>query len=384
MQKDDLFVIILHVNISELLAEPPADPLIQLVESATVFGMSDWVVWILVVVLLLVSGLFSASENAFSNCNKYHFKVLADEGNVTAKIIVLLAEKFEHTLVTVLIGNNIVQTLISFMTAVLFYNLLAGTSLGNYEAIISTVVVGFLVYVVSDTVPKIISKAMPNKTAIFLAWPDFIFYIILFPIVFLFKQILALTHKIFKIKEKNVLTKEEFIDQVDEAISEENVLNESEQLFEPNEINMIKKAFAFDQVKASQIFTPLTKVKAINIKSLNVRFINKFIMENKYSRYPVYDGKIDNIVGILSVNYYFKEYAFDKHLDIRSVLAQPLFVDEHENVDEIFKKLNREKVHVAIVRDSNNKVIGMLTMEDILDELIDDSAAMSSDKEAKK
>ena len=350
--------------------DPPLDPLILTSVDNTVYGMPSWVVWILVAILLIVSALFSASENAFSNCNKYHFKVLADEGKVTAKIIVFLTEKFEHTLVTILIGNNIVQTLISTMTAVLFYNLLMGTSLANYEAIISSILVGALVYVVSDTVPKILSKAIPNKMAILLAWPDFIFYILLFPLSYIFKLILALTHKIFHIKEKNTLTKEEFIDQADEAISEENILNEGEQLFEPNEIGMIKKALTFDEISAKDVYTPIDRIISLSADNLSIKDVNEFIINNKYSRYPVYEDDKDNIVGVLSVNAYFKEYALDNHLDVRSSLSQPLFVNEDEKVDDIFKKLNNEKTHVAFVKNEEEKVIGMLTMEDILDQLV--------------
>ena len=118
-----------------LFTDASSDPLSNN-SQITVFGMPSYVCWIIIAILLLISGLFSASENAFSNCNKYHFKIKADEGNVTAKIIVRLTEKFEDTLVSVLVANNIVQTLMSFLSATLFYYLVQGTGLANYEAII--------------------------------------------------------------------------------------------------------------------------------------------------------------------------------------------------------------------------------------------------------
>ena len=173
---------LMNSNISDLSIDPLQN--LTIYNNATVFGIPDYLCWIIIGILLLVSGLFSASENAFSNCNKYHFKVLADEGKITAKIIVRLTEKFENTLVSVLVCNNIVQTIMSFISAVLFYNICKANGWGDsVEAILSTVVMSALVYIVSDTVPKILSKAIPNRMVYLLAWPDFILSILLYPII---------------------------------------------------------------------------------------------------------------------------------------------------------------------------------------------------------
>ena len=216
----------------------------------TIWGMPDYVCWIIIGICLLISGVFSASENSFSNCNKYHFKVLADEGKLTAKIIVRLVEKFDNTLVTVLVGNNIVQTFMTYLSAMLFYNLCVIYGLGSgVEAVLSTVVMALLIYIVSDTVPKIISKQIPNKLVYVLAYPIFIIGIILSPISLIFKLILKAVHKIFKIKEDNILTKDDFILQADEAVSEDENAKEDEnkedEFFEPNELQLLNRAFYF-------------------------------------------------------------------------------------------------------------------------------------------
>lgn len=365
------------MNVIDVLSDSSIDPLSNnILNSVTVFGIPDWLCWILIGIMLLVSGLFSASENAFSNCNKYHFKVLAEQGKLTANIIVRLTEKFEDTLVSVLVGNNIVQTLMSFISATLFYNYLSSTSLANYEAIISSITMGALVYVISDTVPKILSKAIPNRMVIFLAWPDFILSIILYPVILIFRLILKGVHKVFKIKDNNFLTKEDFILTADEAINEDEINNESEQLFEPNEIKMLNKAFTFDTIKATNVLTPIEKVQSININGLTIDSLNKIIMESSYSRFPVYDDDKEDIIGILSINNYFKEYAEDPHLSIRSVLFKPVFVYDTMTVDEIFDIINKEKIHMAIVKNKDDKIVGLITMEDILDELVvEDSAS---------
>ena len=354
-----------------LFSDSSTDPLSNSTQ-ITVFGMPIWLCWVVIGILLLVSGLFSASENAFSNCNKYHFKVKADQGSITSKIIVRLTEKFEDTLVSVLVANNIVQTLMSFISATLFYYIVQGTGLANYEAIISTIVMAFLVYIVSDTVPKILSKALPNRMVILLAWPDFIISILLYPLILVFRLILKAVHKIFKIKDENMLTREDFIEKADEAISDEDVNNETEQLFEPNEMNMIKRAFSFDTIETSHIFVPLDRIEMIDIEGLTIKDLNNIIMKSNRSRFPIYENDRKNIVGILSVNNYFKEYAEDPHLDVRSIINQPLFVLDTMKVDDVFEEINKEKVHMAIVKNKNGEIIGMVTMEDILDELVDD------------
>ena len=340
----------------------------------TIWGMPDYVCWIIIGICLLISGVFSASENSFSNCNKYHFKVLADEGKLTAKIIVRLVEKFDNTLVTVLVGNNIVQTFMTYLSAMLFYNLCVIYGLGSgVEAVLSTVVMALLIYIVSDTVPKIISKQIPNKLVYVLAYPIFIIGIILSPISLIFKLILKAVHKIFKIKEDNILTKDDFILQADEAVSEDENFEEDEnkedEFFEPNELQLLNRAFYFDSIYVKEVLTPREKIFGVDINGLTCDKLNAIILDTTFSRIPVYDGDIDNIIGILTVKNYFKEYTQDPHLDIRSVLSRPLFVDYSAKVDEIFRSFNREKKHIAIVKD-NDKVVGMITMEDVLEELV--------------
>ena len=334
--------------------------------------MPDYFWWIIIVICLLISALFSASENAFSNCNKYHFKVLADEGKVTAKIIVKLVEKFDNTLITILVGNNIMQTFMSYLSAMIFYNICNANGLAGLEALISTVVMAILVYVVSDTVPKIISKEIPNKLVYVLAYPVFIIGIILSPISIFFKLILKAVHKLFKIKEENILTKEDFILQADEAVVEdenEDDEEKEEELFEPNELQLLNRAFYFDSIYVNEVLTPREKILAVDINGLTYEKLNKIILDTTFSRIPVYDGTIDNIIGILTVKNYFKEYTKDPHLEIRGVLSKPLFVDYSAKVDDIFRSFNKEKKHIAIVK-KDGKVVGMITMEDVLEELV--------------
>ena len=347
-------------------------------QAITVLGMPDYVVWILIAIMLLISGLFSASENAYTNCNKYHFQTLADKGHLTAKIIIKLIDKFDSTLVNVLIGNNIVQTLMSYFSATLFLNMsIAYGWADGVEAVLSTVVMAFLVYIISDTCPKILSKAIPNKMAIILAYPVLITSYILLPISWIFKGILFLVHKLFKIKDAPLLSKDDLIHSASLAINDEkedegedNQENE-EKLFENDEKDLLNNVFNFDELKVKDVYTKKDKVFSINIEGLTVSKLNDILVDVRYSRIPIYEGSKDNIIGILVLKTYFEEYVKDKHLEIRSILEDIVKIDINMNIDDAFNELNKEKVHLGIVYDNSN-MVGIISMEDILEELIDD------------
>lgn len=347
-------------------------------QAITVLGMPDYVVWILIAIMLLISGLFSASENAYTNCNKYHFQTLADKGHLTAKIIIKLIDKFDSTLVNVLIGNNIVQTLMSYFSATLFLNMsIAYGWADGVEAVLSTVVMAFLVYIISDTCPKILSKAIPNKMAIILAYPVLITSYLLLPISWIFKGILFLVHKLFKIKDAPLLSKDDLIHSASLAINDEKEdegkddQENEEKLFENDEKDLLNNVFNFDELKVKDVYTKKDKVLSINIEGLTVSKLNDILVDVRYSRIPIYEGSKDNIIGILVLKTYFEEYVKDKHLEIRSILEDIVKIDINMNIDDAFNELNKEKVHLGIVYDNSN-MVGIISMEDILEELIDD------------
>ena len=345
-------------------------------DNPTIWGMPSWACWVLIAVLLLVSALFSAGENAFSNCNRYHFQALADKGSVTAKLICRLAGNFDNTLVSILVGNNIVQTIMSYLSAMLFYELNKGWGLSSgFEAVIATVVMAALVYVISDTLPKILSKSLPNRMAVILAYPVFIVSIPLFPVILIFRGILFLAHKITKTNDQNLLSKEELIESTKQAVLEEDEdesnPKEADPLFEKDETEIIDNVFSFDQVKVRKVFTKLDDTFALDGESLSISDINKAIMENPYSRIPIYEETKSNIIGVLITKTYFEEYAKDPLLDFRSIMEEPIRIDVDMTLNAAFEMLNEASVHLGIVMEEG-KVVGIVSMEDILEELVDD------------
>lgn len=343
---------------------------------STVWGLPSWACWLIIAIFVLVSGVFSACENAFSNCNKYHFRALANKGNLTAKIIIKLVDKFDNTLVTILVGNNIVQTLMSFLSALLFFNLVKMYNLSDgIESILSTVVMASLVYIVSDTCPKILSKAIPNRLAYILAWPVYITGFILYPVVIIFRGVLTLVHKIMKIKDESLLSKEDLLHSVSEAINDEednaSISSQEEKLFENDEKEIVENVFDFDTESVEKVYTSLDKVFALNIENLSIEELNKEIVKIDYSRIPVYEEEKNNIVGILVLKTYFEEYVKDPHLEVRSILEDVIYIEYNMKLDDAFSLLNAEKVHMGIVKKDGN-IIGIVTMEDILEELVED------------
>lgn len=321
--------------------------------------------WTLIVICLIGSFLFSASENTFSCCNRFHFKVKASEGKFTGKLVTYILNKYDDFLITGLIGNNLVAVIISSVSTILFLNLLSGyISSPDTISIISTIVMTFIVYEFGDMLPKFISKTIPNRMAAILSYVLFFFYIIFYPVVLLFKGLLFLLKKIFRIKDDAKITTEEFKEAALEVTSSGILENE--------ENKILSRTFYFDKISVNQVLTKKEDIVAINIKNLTIEKVNKIILNTKFSRIPVYKDNSHNIIGILTVREYFKEYIKDKHLNVESILQDPYFVNEDSKIDDIFKGFNEQKTHIAIVRNNENKVIGMITMEDILEELVGD------------
>ena len=321
-----------------------------------------YVVLIIAILCIIASFIFTCAENSYSNCNIYHYKVLAEDNNLTAKLVYKMAKNYDDALVTVLVGNNLVQAILSNVSAIFFLYLSGIYNWGNgVESIVSTIVVTVALYLLGDYLPKIISKNYPDRFAEIISYPIFAFYIILFPLIFIVRMFLKLLKKITKNKADISMTKEEFIDKAKEA--EDDVL-------EADEKKILSRAFAFDKISVKQVLTPKEKIFSIDINGLTATRLNKILLDNKYSRIPVFDKEKDNIVGILTVKSYFKEYIEDKHLDIRSVLNAPLKVKDADKVDDIFEKFNDEKTHIALVYNDNDELIGMITMEDVLEELV--------------
>ncbi len=324
----------------------------------------DPISWLIIGICILLSAFFSASETALACCNRFKMKVEADEGSRTAKVVLKLIEKYDHTLTTVLIGNNIVAIAISAISAVLFYKYFSAIGLETYASIVSTGVMTLVVYILGDTLPKTITKAIPDTFSKIVAYPIYWLSFLLFPIAYIFSLLVKLFAKVFKVKEEPTITEEDITNAVEQG-TEDDVLTDEQ-------TEIIQSALDFVDTNVKEVLTPKSRMFAIDINTLTHEKLNEILLNTNYSRIPVYRGDINNIIGILHTRTYLEAYLKNKDVSIRNTLQKPYFVTTKVMIDDIFNGFKKNHIHIAIVKDDNGEVVGMVTMEDVLEELVSD------------
>lgn len=317
-------------------------------------GISAYV--IIIICLTILSAFFSATETAYSSLNRARLKIRASEGGKSAKLALALSEKFDKILFTILVGNNIVNITASTIGALLFTKLL-GANLGS---IVSTIVLTVLVLIFGEITPKLIAKSIPEKWAILVAPILRFFIIILFPICFVFNGLKWLLTKMFKLKDYDVITDEELKTYVEEA-NEDGTIEDSES-------ELISNAIDFHDSTVGDILVPRVNVVAVSTDMAMLKIKNVF-KKNAYSRLPVYDGTIDKIVGMIHEKDFLN--AFERgDTNIRSIIKKTAIATEHMRVSTLLRSMQKSKVHLAVVVDEYGGTLGIVTLEDILEELV--------------
>lgn len=230
-----------------------------------------------------------------------------------------------------------------------------------------------IVYMFSDMVPKMIARAMPNRVARNNIYIARFFMILFYPLVVVFNAIARLTNKIFKTGEQMVMTEEDFTNVVDE-LEEQDVLNDDES-------DLIYASLEFTDTSVKEVFTRRNKIAYLDIKNLSSEEIKNKILTIPFSRIPVCYGSLDKIVGILHVKSYIKEYLKNPNVQVKDVVQKPYFVSTKIKMDEMIDGFKNHHTHIAIVRHEG-RVIGLITMEDVLEELVGKIAEPRGGKEA--
>lgn len=326
--------------------------------------MPDPIAWLLIVICILLSFFFSAAETSLACCNRFKIQVKADEGNKSAKLVIKVCEKFDRALTAVLIGNNIVAIAVSSIATIFFVKYFSDKMSDTTISIITSVIMSFVVYIIGDTLPKTIAKAIPDTISILFIYPITFFLYLFYPFALLFEGMSKLFDKIFKIKKEEEISEEDLEDAVEKASLDETI--------EEEQVELVQSALDFSDTKVAEVFTSKNKMFCINLKGLTHENLQEILANTKYSRIPIYDKVFDNIIGILNVKVYFEEVSKDPHVDLRSIIQKPYFISKDVMIDDLFEGFKRKHTHLAIVRDSHKKVIGMVTMEDVLEELVED------------
>ena len=316
---------------------------------------------IIIVVLILLSGFFSGTETAYSCVNKIKLKSFAALGKRNAKAVVKFAdEQYDKLVTTILIGNNIVNLTASALGTLLFLQLLKGT--GVDHTTVSTAVLTVAVLIFGEITPKYLASIYPEKFC-FIVYPLMqFFYWILFPVRLIFDGFKWLLTKIFRLKKDDSITDEELMSLVDEA-EEDGTLKEDES-------ELVRSALEFDDQRVEDILVPRVDVIAVSVRA-SMDEVREIFRKNGYSRIPVYEDTIDHIVGVIHERDFFLAY-LNGEQSIKSIVQEIVFTTEYTRISTLLKQLQKEKVHMAAVSDEYGGIVGIVTLEDILEELVGD------------
>ena len=315
---------------------------------------------IIIAVCVLLSAYFSATETAFSTFNRIRVKNLAEKGNKKAALSIRLSENYDTLITTVLIGNNIVNTLGAALGTLLFVELLNGNQ--DLGTTVSTIVLTLVVLIFGEITPKTIAKRRPEAFVLFSAPIINALIFIFAPLSFVFKKWQNLLGKMFKSEDEAGMTEEELVSIIEEA-EESGDIDESES-------ELIKSAIEFNDLEVGDIFTPRIDITALPADA-DRETVEKQFTDTGYSRIPVYEDDLDNIVGIL----YHKDYYmtnFDKSHPITEILKPVIFVTKTQKINDVLKDLQERQLHLAIVTDEYGSTAGLVTLEDIIEEIVGD------------
>ena len=321
---------------------------------ATQFTSVHAVLIVAIVILLLCSSFFSASETAFSFMNVLRIRSMAENKVKGARKALYIAEHSDRVLTTILVGNNIVNILSTTICAFLLSQFIQNPTLLN---VMNTVVMTIIILITGEILPKSLAKAQPEKFAVKVAGIMYFLMKLLYPIVICFYGLQKLcTRKKEAENEQNTTFTEDELESIIDTMQEEGVLEDSES-------DIIQGAIKIKEVTAHDIMTHRVDVVFLDINSTDADIEKKFI-ENQYSRMPVYSESTDNVVGVLNIKDYFSAKINNKKSSLKDMMHKPLFTAENTNVDTLIKEMQKVKKHLAIVLDENGGVSGVVTMED--------------------
>ncbi len=311
---------------------------------------------IVVVFCVILSGYFSATETAFTSFNRIRLKNSATDGDEGAKKVLNLAGKYDKLLSTVLIGNNVVNIMMTAVGTSMFISLYGST----YGPTIATAVMTIVVLIFGEISPKNLAKENPEAFAKFSAPYIGFLMVVLTPINYIFSLWKMLLIKVFRTKGRTGITEDELLIIVEEAETVGSINNEHSEL--------IQNAIEFNELEAWDVMTPRVDIMAVEVSTPKKDIAEKFI-ETGFSRLPVYDDDMDNIVGVLNQKD-FHNYIYHTECKILEYVKPVIYVVGSIKIAVLLKKLKQKKTHLAIIVDEYGGTDGIVTMEDIIEELV--------------
>ena len=316
---------------------------------------------VLIIICVIISSFFSGVEMALAKVNKTKIAREAEKGDKRSIVAKKFIDDYNDTINVILIGNNLVNIAATSLATLLFLDLIPG-DVGTSE-LVATVVMTVIILTFAEILPKSIASSYAYNISKFLSKPLYIFKVLFSPITFVVKKILnGFTNLINKKKaEEDEITDEELIEMVD-TLEEQGIIDEDTQ-------ELITNAIDFKDVDAVEVMVHRTDFFAFDINDDINSLINHPDLLN-YSRIPVYDETVDNIIGVLNTKKLIKLHLNGDEINVKELLTDPLYVFQTQSISDILKKLRNEHIHMAIVKDEFGGTSGLLTMEDILEELV--------------
>lgn len=308
---------------------------------------------------LVLSAFFSESEMAYSACNPLRLENEAAEGKASARIALHISRHFDDALSAILIGNNLVNIAASSLASVLVI-VLTGSDRRTWVA---TLILTLLVIIFGETIPKIIAKQNANRIARRNAWPIRILTIVLKPLIWLTVSLVRLLTFWMKPEETD---DEEAVDELQSLIE----TAEDEDVLDEERSELVQAAIDFSEISAYEVMTARVDVEALDINDDWDHILEK-VEQSAYSRLPVYEGSIDHIIGVLYLNRFLKAVT-DGERDIRAMLLEPCFVYKTMKLPDVMAQLRRAKQHLAIVCDEYGGTLGVLSLEDVIEQIVGD------------
>ncbi len=328
-------------------------------------GGSFWFNYVLMFFFLFLSAYFMSSETAITAVSKVKLKQLENEGDVRAKRLNNLLEDSTRLLSTILFGNNIAQNALAALVTTASFRWLnrAGLSAG-WAIPLSTIVTTFLILVFAEVTPKSYAFQRAEKIALFTAVPMSVIHRLFSPFAI---GITAIANSILRLFGLSLVNPEPFV--IEDEIKTLVDLGEEEGVIEEEEKEIIEGVFEFSETLAREVMVPRVDIVALDVNSSFDEAIDTINMSG-HSRIPVYDETIDNIVGIIYAKDLLKFFGSKNPPPLRSIMRAPYYVPETKPIDELFREMRAQKVHMAIIIDEYGGTAGLVTIEDILEELV--------------
>ena len=324
--------------------------------------MDPYQIGLLVALLILIalSAYFSATETAYSSCNKIRLKSMETQGNKRATRVLRQLESYDKVISTVLVGNNIVNITMTTLATLFFVEILTSTKAADFAPTISTIVMTVLVLIFGEITPKTLAKENAEGFACGVSGTVAIIMIILYPINWLFSVWRKFVSLIFKKKKEQTYTEDELITIVETA--------EEEGGIKQHESQLIRSAIEFEDLDVDDIMVPRVNVVAIE-EGTALDDINEMFASSGFSRLPVYAKTVDSIIGVLHEKDFY-QLLREGGSDIHEKISPCICVSLNMKISKVLRMLQKAKVHLAIVVDEFGGTAGIVTLEDILEELV--------------